>query len=108
MVFDLQEGDAMSATEANHGSNGAPTVNGHALDSVEGVRGAFAYLSNDYNDGDIYDISTLDGRDGVAIESRSARFQHMRALLDARDGGYVRLTDIHALQGSLRIEVQET
>lgn len=99
----------MSASEAMDGSTAdAPTVNGHALDSVDGVRRAFDYLSDDYNDGDIYDISTLDGSDGVKIESRSSRFQHMSSLLDARCAGHIRLTDIHANhEGGLTIEVQE-
>lgn len=99
----------MSATEATHdGGSDAPTINGHALDSVDGVRKAMSYLKKDYNNGDLYDISTLDGSDAIAIESRTPHFQHMSALMDARCGGYIRIASIRAQNDhTLRIEVTE-
>lgn len=99
----------MAATEATHDdSNDAPIVNGHALDSLEGVMKAFNHLTEEYNDGDMYEISTLSGDDAVAIESRRSSFQHMGRLLDARCGGYVDVPVIKAQRdGTLKIEVHE-
>lgn len=100
---------AMAVTEATpDDGNDAPIVNGHALDSVEGVRKALSYLSNDYNDGDLVDISTLSGDDGVAIKSRHTKFEHLDSLLDAQCGGYINITSIRSQSDqTLRIEVQE-
>lgn len=99
----------MSKAEANHDSPiEPPTVNGVALDSIEGVRRAFDYLDDDYNGGDIYKLATLTGNEAVAIESRSPSFQHMSSLMDARCGGFIEIGPITAMNdGRLKIEVHE-
>ncbi|WP_226041200.1 hypothetical protein [Natrinema sp. DC36] len=97
----------MSKAANNSDSGTAPTVNGHALDSVQGIIHAFSYLGEEYNKGDIYEISTLHGRDAVAIESRTSRFQHMDKIL-AVHGRDVLISDITSLSdGRLKIEIVE-
>lgn len=85
--------------------NNVPSVNGHELDSLEGVEAAFEYLTKDYNDGDI--TRNLDG-DRVLVTARGARFQHLGHVLEAHEGGHVTLVDAYATHdGRQRIEIAE-
>lgn len=82
-----------------------PTVNGAALDSLDGVEDAFGYLGKDYNSGNI--TRNLDGS-RVLVTSRRGRFQHIESVLAAHTDGHIRLADLYATgDGRQRLEIAE-
>ena len=82
----------------------AVTLNGHALDSLEGVEAAFDYLNDDYNDGWI--SRSIDDTN-LFIISRYRTVQHMGTLLDAHAAGDIQIVRVGAKRhsGEVRTEV---
>lgn len=92
----------MSTTEANDDSeSNAPVLNGHALDSLDGVEAALGYLKKTYNDGNL--VRRDDG--SMIITARGSKFQYMEHFLKAHRDQHINMRDVYSRNGKMVIEL---
>ena len=75
-------------------------VNGYELTDLQAVKQAFAYLSKDYNNGELYDHGEF-----LTLTFRDRYTEHFAAI---RDSPHVQIRDVYArIDGRQVIEVSE-